>query len=80
MERGNEVLTIKVFAVDDKEGEYLTEIMIGCTPITLIGGLSEAIFKINEAINRTGKLPKNGTWTLVCEMVGDRLLEESKKM
>lgn len=80
MEKGSEVLTIKVFAVDEEKGEYLTEIMIGCKALTLIGGLSEAIYKINEAANRTGKFPKNGLWTLICEMVGDRLLEESKKM
>lgn len=80
MERGSEVLTIKVFAVDDKKGEYLTEITICCTPITLVGGLSEAMIKINDAINRTGKFPKNGLWTLVCEMVGNHLLEESKNM
>ena len=77
---GNEVLSIRVFEVNEDKGEYLTEIMIGCTPVQLIAGLSEAIYKINEAVNRTGKLPKNGLWTVICESVSDRLLEESKKM
>ncbi len=75
---GNEVLTVKVR--DLGNGEFLNEICISCTPITLIGALTEAILKINEATNRTGKLPKNGVWTVVCQEVGERLLEESKKM
>lgn len=77
---GNEVLSIRVFEVNKLKGEFSTEIMIGCTPVQLIAGLSEAIYKINEAVNRTGKLPKNGIWTVVCQEVGERLLEESKKM
>ena len=75
---GKEVLTVRVR--DLGNGEFLNEICISCSPITLIGALTEAILKINDATNRTGKLPKNGIWTLICEMVGDRLLEESKKM
>ena len=75
---GNEVLTVKV--KDLGNGEFLDEICISCSPITLIGALTEAILKINEATNRTGILPKNGIWTVVCQEVGERLLEESKKM
>lgn len=77
---GNEVLSIRVREVDKEKGEYLTEIMINCNTPTLIGGLSEAIIKVNNAINRSGKVPKNMVWTLVCESVSDSLLEESKKM
>lgn len=75
---GNEVLTVRVR--DLGNGEFLNEICISCSPITLIGALTEAILKINDATNRTGKLPKNGIWTVVCQEVGERLLEESKKM
>lgn len=75
---GKEVLTVRV--KDLGNGEFLNEICISCSPITLIGALTEAILKINDATNRTGKLPKNGIWTVVCEEVGERLLEESKKM
>ena len=75
---GNEVLTVRVR--DLGNGEFLNEICISCSPITLIGALTEAILKINDATNRTGKLPKNGLWTVVCQEVGERLLEESKKM
>lgn len=75
----NKVLNISVFEVDGEKGEYLTEISIACSPVTLIGALCEAIYKINEAVNETGKLPKNGIWTLVCEMVGEKLLEDTKK-
>lgn len=73
-----EVLSIKVKDLGD--GAFLNEICISCDPVTLIGALTEAIYKINETVNRTGKLPKNGIWTVVCESVGERLLEESKKM
>lgn len=75
---GNEVLTVRVR--DLGNGEFLNEICISCSPITLIEALTEAILKINEATNRSGKLPKNGIWTVVCQEVGERLLEESKKM
>lgn len=75
----NKVLNISVFEVDGEKGEYLTEITIACSPVTLTGALCEAIYKINEAVNETGKLPKNGIWTLVCEMVGEKLLEENAK-
>lgn len=75
----SKVLNISVFEVDGEAGEYLTEISIACSQVTLTGALCEAIYKINEAVNETGKLPKNGIWTLVCEMVGERLLEESAK-
>lgn len=75
---GNEVLTVRVR--DLGNGEFLNEICISCSPITLIGALTEAILKINEATNRSGKLPKNGIRTVVCQEVGERLLEESKKM
>ena len=54
---GNEVLTVRVR--DLGNGEFLNEICISCSPITLIGALTEAILKINEATNRSGKLPKN---------------------
>ena len=74
----NEVLTVRV--KDLGNGEFLNEICISCSPITLIGALTEAILKINEATNRSGKLPKNGIWTVVCQEVGERLLEESKKI
>lgn len=77
---GSEVLSIRVREVNKEKGEYLTEIMINCNTPTLIGGLSEALIKVNNAINRSGKLPKNAVWTLVCESVSERLLEESKKM
>ncbi len=77
---GSEVLSIRVREVNKEKGEYLTEIMINCNTPTLIGGLSEAIIKVNNAINRSGKVPKNMVWTLVCESVSDSLLEESKKM
>ena len=77
---GSEVLSIRVREVDKEKGEFLTEIMINCNTPTLIGGLTEGLFKINNAINRSGKFPKNMVWTLVCESVGERLLEESKKM
>ena len=77
---GSEVLSIRVREVNKDKGEYLTEIMINCNTPTLIGGLSEAIIKVNNAINRSGKVPKNMVWTLVCESVSDSLLEESKKM
>ena len=77
---GNEVLSIRVCEVDKEKGEYLTEIMINCNTPTLIGGLSKAIIEVNNAINRSGKAPKNMVWTLVCESVSDSLLEESKKM
>lgn len=77
---GSEVLSIRVREVNKEKGEYLTEIMINCNTPTLIGGLSEGIIKVNNAINRCGKFPKNMVWTLVCESVSDRLLEESKKM
>ena len=75
---GNEVLTVRVR--DLGNDEFLNEICISCSPITLIGALTEAILKINDATNRTGKLPKNGIWTVVCQEVGERLLEKSKKM
>lgn len=75
----SKVLNISVFEVDGEKGEYFSEIMIACSPVTLTGALCEAIYKINEAVNQLETLPKNGIWTLVCEMVGDRLLEESKK-
>lgn len=75
----SKVLNISVFEVDGEKGEYLTEISIACSPVTLTGALCEAIYKINEVVNESSKLPKNGTWTLVCEMVGERLLEESAK-
>lgn len=77
---GSEVLSIRVREVNKEKGEYLNEIMINCDTPTLIGGLSEAIIKVNNAINRSGKFPKNMVWTLVCESVSDSLLEESKKM
>lgn len=77
---GSEVLSIRVREVNEEKGEYLTEIMINCNTPTLIGGLSESIIKVNNAINRSGKVPKNMVWTLVCESVSDSLLEESKKM
>lgn len=75
----SKVLNISVFEVDGEAGKYLTEISIACSPGTLTCALCEAIYKINEAINESGKLPKNGIWTLVCEMVGERLLEDTKK-
>ena len=74
----NEVLTVRVR--DLGNGEFLNEICISCSPITLIGALTEAILNINEATNRSGKLPKNGIWTVVCQEVGERLLKESEKM
>lgn len=77
---GSEVLSIRVREVNKEKGGHLTEIMINCNMPTLIVGLSEAIIKVNNAINRSGKLPKNMAWTLVCELVSDTLLEESKKM
>lgn len=73
------VLNISVFEVDEEKGEYLTEINIACSPVILTGALCEAIYKINEAVNESGKLPKNGIWTLVCEIVGEKLLEDSEK-
>ena len=73
------VLQITVNEIDGEKGAYATEIAIMCNPITLIGGLSEAIYKINDAINQTDKMPKNAVWTMIAEMVGDRLLEDSKK-
>lgn len=73
-----EVLSIKVKDIGD--GVFLNEICISCSPVTLIGALTEAILKINEATNRTGMLPKNGIWTVVCQEVGERLLEESKNI
>ena len=75
----SKVLNISVFEVDGEKGEYLTEISIACSPVTLTGALCEAFYKINEAVNETGKLPKNGIWTLVCGRVGEKLLEESAK-
>lgn len=75
----SKVLNISVFEVDEEKGDYMTEIMFACSPVTLTGALCEAIYKINEAVNESGKLPKNGIWTLVCEMVGERLLEDTKK-
>ena len=80
MKKGDEVLNIKVMCLDEEEGLYQTEIMIGCKPMTLIGASVEVNYKINDVVNRTGSLPKNGFWTIVCEMIGDRLLEESRKM
>lgn len=77
---GKEVLNIKVICLDEDKGLYQTEIMIGCKPMTLIGALVEANYKINDVINRTETFPKNGLWTVVCEMIGNRLLEESKNM
>ena len=65
----SKVLNISVFEVDGEKGEYLTEISIACSPVTLTGALCEAIYKINEVVNESSKLPKNGTWALVCEMV-----------
>ena len=75
----NKVFQIIVNEIDGEKGAYNTEITIMCNPITLIGGLSEAIYKINDAVNQTNKLPKNAVWTMVAEMVGDKLLEDSKK-
>lgn len=75
----SKVLNVTVFEVDGEKGEYCSEIMIACSPVTLTGALCEAIYKINEAVNESGKLPKNVIWTLVCEMISDRLLEESEK-
>lgn len=50
-----EVLSISVNVIDEEKGEYQTEISIACNPITLIGGLSEALYKINQCVNKTGK-------------------------
>lgn len=78
--KGDEVLSIRAREVDKEKGEYLTEIMIACNTPTLIVGLSEAIIEVNNTINRSGKFPKNTVWTLVCESVSERLLEESKNI
>lgn len=80
MKKGDEVLNIKVMCLDEDNGLYQTDIMFDCKPITLVGALVEVNYKINDTVNRTGSLPKNGLWTIVCEMIGNRLLEESKKM
>ena len=48
----NKVLQITVNEIDGEKGSYITEIVIMCNPITLIGGLSEAIYKINDAVNK----------------------------
>lgn len=75
----SEVLRITVSEVDGECGEYLAEVIISTDPVTLTGAMCEANYKINEAVNRTGKFPKNAIWTMVCEMVGEKLLEDSEK-
>lgn len=75
----SEVLRITVSEVDGERGEYLAEISISANPVTLTGAMCEANYKINEVVNSMGKFPKNAIWTMVCEMVGAKLLEDSEK-
>lgn len=74
-----EVLSVVVSEIDGERGNYTTEIVIACSPMTLTAALVELNYKINEAVNKMNILPKNGMWTLVCETVGEKLLEESKQ-
>ena len=73
---------LKEFSIDcyrcENEEQHKTEIAIMCDPATLIVGLSEAILKINEAMNNTGRVPHNFIWTMVAEAVGDDLLEKAE--
>ena len=73
------VLQITVHEVDEEKGAFMSEIQIMCNPIALIGALSEAIYKINQSVNSMEALPKNAIWTTVCEIVSDKMLEDSKR-
>lgn len=77
--KGKKVIGLNVYEVDGEAGEYQTEIAIMCSPVTLIAGMSEAIYKVNESLNNTGNLPKNFFWTLICETVSDRMIEETEE-